>query len=176
MTKLTVAHIKTILADARRPLYNSHTDATSPLEVAPGVTVSAYRLYQRFGRFAWHHVYRIEAPGSKILAGMPHADHRCADTATTLIKKLAAEHDERFKDYSGQDEFESQLPGAAEWDGVPPDVSYNRPDKPCGACAGVGRFSAGPGSSNPMNKCHHCDGTGREVDRRRKMLLGKRGR
>ncbi len=100
MTTLTVAHIKTVLAEARRPLYNSHTDATSPLEVAPGVTVSAYRLYQRF---AWHHVYRIEAPGSKILAGMPHADHRCLDTAITLIKKLAAEHDdERFKDYGAR--------------------------------------------------------------------------
>ncbi len=26
----------------------------------------------------------------------------------------------------GQDEFESQLPGADEWDGTPPDVSYDR--------------------------------------------------
>ncbi len=29
-------------------------------------------------------------------------------------------------DDGGQDEFESQLPGADEWDGTPPDVSYDR--------------------------------------------------
>ncbi len=97
MKTLTVAHIKTILAEARRPLYNSDTHTAPPFEVAPGVTVFAYRLYQRFGRFAWHHVYRIQAPGSKILAGMPHSDHHGADTATTLIKKLAAEYDDQFK-------------------------------------------------------------------------------